>query len=189
MPEQRVPGGPGTTDEILGEEPFLRRLARRLSGRSEEADDLVQETLLRAYKARDRFRTGTSMRAWLATILRRLFLTAASKDKRRKTGTDTDLGDPISALSDTGEVAESRDSGQYDRALDHVSDRMRKAFVRLPDTYRTPFVLFALDGLSYAEIAGRLAVPVGTVMSRIHRARTRLREAAMQSTTGEVRGR
>jgi RNA polymerase sigma-70 factor, ECF subfamily len=174
----------GTTDKILVERPFLRRLALRLVGKHDDADDLVQETMLRAYRARDRFRTGSSMRAWLATILRRLFLTAAYTDQRRRTGTDTDLGEPLGGLQDTGEVA--RDGVAYDAALEQVDDRVRRAFVRLPDAYRTPFVLFALDGLTYTEIASRLAIPVGTVMSRIHRARSRLRDGAMQRTTGEV---
>jgi RNA polymerase sigma-70 factor (ECF subfamily) len=179
--------GLGTTDKILVEQPFLRRLALRLSRRQDTAEDLVQETMLRAYKARDRFETGTSMRAWLATILRRLFLTSAYKDQRRRTETDTDLGEPIGLLSDTGEVPEFPPGVTYDRALDRVPDRVRRAFVRMPDTYRTPFVLFALDGLTYAEIAIRLRVPIGTVMSRIHRARHRLRESALQKTTGEIR--
>lgn len=181
-PEKRL----GTTDRILGEQPFLQRLALRLVRRSDQADDLVQETMLRAYRSRDRFETGTSMRAWLATILRRLFLTSAYKDQRRRTATDTDLGDPIGALSDTGEVPEFPQDALYDRALDRVDDRVRRAFVEMPDAYRAPFVLFALDGLTYAEIALRLRVPIGTVMSRIHRARQRLKESALSTTTGEL---
>jgi RNA polymerase sigma-70 factor (ECF subfamily) len=175
-----------TTDRILIEEPFLRRLAMRLSRRPTDADDLVQETLFRAYRARDRFQTGTSMRAWLATILRRLFLTAASTEQRRRTATDTDLGDPIGALSETGETGLEPTSANLGAAMEGLDDRVARAFGQLPDAYRTPFVLFALDGLTYAEIARHLAVPIGTVMSRIHRARLRLREAAMQKTTGEV---
>lgn len=175
-----------TTDRILVETPFLRRLALRLARRPADADDLVQETLFRAYRARDRFQTGTSMRAWLATILRRLFLTSASTETRRRTATDTDLGDPIGALSETGETGLEPTSANFGAAMEGLDDRVARAFVQLPDTYRTPFVLFALDGLTYAEIARRLAVPIGTVMSRIHRARARLREAAMQKTTGEI---
>lgn len=175
-----------TTDRILVELPFLRRLAIKLSHRGHDADDLVQETMLRAYRARHRFETGTSMRAWLATILRNLFLTATYTERRRRTSTDTDLGDPIPTLVETGEVAEHVNPASFENAMENVDDKVRRAFVRLPDTYRAPFVLFALDGLSYAEIAGRLAIPVGTVMSRIHRARLRLREGVMEPTTGEI---
>lgn len=176
----------GTTDRILVEQPFLRRLALRLSGRNAEADDLVQETILRAYSARDRFRTGTSMRAWLATILRRLFLTESIKEQRRRTQTDTDLGDPLVAARQPDILPSDPGAFAPDAAIEQVGDRIHRAFVRLPETYRAPFVLFALDGLSYAEIAGRLRVPIGTVMSRIHRARVRLRESALSTTTAEI---
>src|SRR5687768_6822797 len=92
-----------TTSLILAEEPFLQRLARRLARRHADAEDLVQETMLRAYGARDRFVVGTSMRAWLATILRRLYLTGALKDKRRATQTDTDADEPLARI---GRIAE-----------------------------------------------------------------------------------
>jgi len=177
----------GTTDQILVEQPFLRRLARRLSHRDADADDLVQETMLRAYTARSRFWSGTSMRAWLATILRRLFLTSSIKEQRRKTHTETDLGAPLVQTRQPDVLPADPAAFAPDAALELTGDRIHRAFVRLPETYRAPFVLFALDGLSYAEIAGRLRVPIGTVMSRIHRARVRLRESALSTTTSEVR--
>jgi len=161
------------TDEILSEQPFLDQLALRLSRRRADADDLVQETLLRAYNARDRFQTGTSMRAWLATILRRLFLTSAIKAKRRATQTDTDAGEVIHL---SGAVAPpERAPLTYHQSLEYVEDGLKLALEQLPAAYRVPFVMFALDGLSYAEIATQLRTPVGTVMSRIHRARQRLK--------------
>ena len=161
------------TQRILAEQPFLYRLAFRLARRAAEADDLVQETILRAYNARDRFQTGTSMRAWLATILRRLFLTGAIKAKRRGTQTDTDAGDVL--LFSGARALTTRDELTYEQSLERVDDRLKDALERVPDTYREPFVLFALDGLSYAEIAERMRIPVGTVMSRIHRARQRMK--------------
>ena len=163
-----------TTRIILAEQPFLKRLARRLVRSSPDADDLVQETLLRAFVARERFILGTSIRAWLATILRRLFLTGANKAKRRGTLTDTDAGAPLT-LAGGPPTAGLHPEVTYDQVLQRVDDHVKTAFDRLPETYRRPFVLFALDGLSYAEIAGALRVPVGTVMSRIHRARGRLK--------------
>lgn len=187
-PEKRL----GTTDQILGETPFLRRFAFRLVRRDADADDLVQETLLRAYRARKSFERGTSMRAWLATILRRLFLTESIKSARRRTHADTDLGEPLAgvlaaspARSGPGRAAEGDQA--RDAALEQVDDRIHRAFRRLPDTFREPFILFALDGLSYAEIAAQLTIPIGTVMSRIHRARHRLREQGLSTTTSDVR--
>jgi RNA polymerase sigma-70 factor (ECF subfamily) len=164
-----------TTVDILAEERFLRRLAQRLARRDADADDLVQETLMRAYVARDRFQPGTSMRAWLATILRRLFLTAKAKDKRRATQTDTDAGEPLTLAGGPASRFEANQTEDFEVAMEHVDDDLREAFVRLPENYRKPFVMFALNGLSYAEIARYLRIPVGTVMSRIHRARQRVK--------------
>jgi RNA polymerase sigma-70 factor (ECF subfamily) len=116
------------------------------------------------------------MRAWLATILRRLFLTAAIRDKRRKTHTDTDSGEMLH-LAPMRSGVDALESDRLDAVLERLDDKVKKGFRRLPEAYRVPFVLFALDGLSYAEIAERLQIPPGTVMSRIHRARHRLRAA------------
>ena len=172
------------TERILSEQPFLQRLALRLARRSADADDLVQETILRAYNARDRFQAGTSMRAWLATILRRLFLTGAIKAKRRGTQTDTDAGDVI-LLSGATAPADARVL-TYEETLEYVGDDLRAALERLPETYRRPFVMCALDGLAYAEIAEQLRIPVGTVMSRIHRARQRMKARLGETPFAEV---
>lgn len=169
------PAYDATTLCILAERPFLRRLASRLTRSAADADDLVQETLLRAYLARDRFRPGTSIRAWLATILRRLFLTGASKEKRRNTPTDTDAGEPLTLAGGPEAPEKPVQHLSYDDVMEQVEDDVACAFERLPEVYRKPFLLFALEGLSYAEIAHLLRVPVGTVMSRIHRARGRLK--------------
>ncbi len=168
------------TEQILAEQPFLSRLAYRLARRAADADDLVQETVLRAFNARDRFQNGTSMRAWLATILRRLFLTDAIKTKRRATQTDTDAGDVLFYAGAT--TATAAQELTYEQTLERIDDRIKDALERVPDTYRRPFVMFALDGLSYAEIAERLSVPVGTVMSRIHRARQRMKARLTESS-------
>jgi RNA polymerase sigma-70 factor, ECF subfamily len=164
-----------TTADILAEQAFLRRLALRLARRSADADDLVQETLLRAYRARDRFQSGTSMRAWLSTILRRLFFTERDKLRRRATQTDTDAGEPLFLHQAAKAREPDVESLTRDQVLDRVDQDLREAVLRLPERYREPFLLMALEGLSYEEIAHRLRIPLGTVMSRIHRARTRLR--------------
>ena len=171
------------TEKILAEEPFLAHLALRLSRRRADADDLVQETLLRAYSARDRFQVGTSMRAWLATILRRLFLTSVIKAKRRATQTNTDAGGVIQMSGAT--ARRSCDPLSYEQTLEHVEDCLKGALERLPSTYHDPFVMFALDGLSYTEIAAQLRIPVGTVMSRIHRAREGLKTRLAEAERGD----
>jgi RNA polymerase sigma factor (sigma-70 family) len=69
----------------------------------------------------------------------------------------------------------TRDEITFEQTMEQVDERLKDALERVPNTYREPFVLFALDGLSYAEVAERMSIPVGTVMSRIHRARQRMK--------------
>src|SRR5262245_48824345 len=96
----------GTTVElILGERDRLLNVARRLTRCEHDAQDLVQDTMLRAYRARARFQPGTSVRAWTTTILRRVFLTGALRSRRRGVETDTDLGGPIDRTA--GDATES----------------------------------------------------------------------------------
>ena len=163
------------TELILAEESHLRRAARRLARCEADADDLVQDTLLRAFRARDRFQPGTSVRAWTTTILRRVFLTAVVRNKRRRLETDTDSGSPLSRTPGLAAPASSMQSPSFTVLLEHVEDNVRRALQRVPDLYRTPFLLSVIDELSCSEIARRLGVPEGTVMSRIHRARERLK--------------
>ena len=152
----------------------LYRVALRLTGNPAEADDLVQETMLRAYRARDRFEPGTSIRAWTTTILRRVFLTGAINAKRRGLQNDTDAGRPL-------DVARSRVQPPSDEPLDvrslgeELEDAVKQALDRVPEVYRTSFFLSVVRRLSCEEIGEQLRVPAGTVMSRIHRARERLR--------------
>jgi RNA polymerase sigma-70 factor, ECF subfamily len=163
-----------TTSLILAEEPFLLRLAQRYAGRHADAEDLVQETMARAWVARGRFAPGTCVRAWLAVILRRLYLTGAMKDKRRSTRTNTDADEPIDRITVIKSYFGDASVPEYASVLQHVDERMTNAIGQLPDHYRIPILLFALEGLTYAEIGERLRIPVGTVMSRVHRARIRL---------------
>ncbi len=189
--EMTIPGACGgatmaldpTTQLILAEESFLRRFAKRFARQSADADDLVQETLLRAYQARHRFAVGTSIRAWLAVILRRLFLTGMRTERRRATHADTDSDDVLSRICDArtgdamGEAAETPSL-----RLDRLDDSVKRAFDELPGGYRELLVLAAVEGCSYREIATKLDIPVGTVMSRLHRARRRI-----QSVVGSRR--
>lgn len=164
-----------TVDLIVREEPFLRAVARRFVRCESDSDDLVQETLLRAYDARERFQPGTSVRAWMTTILRRQFLTGAIRAKRRGLQTDTDAGRPLdSAMGRTPTPCAdpSPDAPAFDDGFD---DAVKQALDRVPEVYRTTFLMAAVRGMSCEEIGHELRVPVGTVMSRIHRARERLR--------------
>jgi RNA polymerase sigma-70 factor, ECF subfamily len=176
---------PSVTELILAEELHLRRVARRLVRCESDADDLVQDTLLRAFRARDRFQPGTSVRAWTTTILRRVFLTGVNRSRRRGLAADTDAGQPLDCLA--GAAAASSDEAMPALAalLDRLDDRVKAAVERVPEIYRVPFLLAVIEELSCAEIAERLGVPQGTVMSRIHRARQRLKGDLVYGREGE----
>jgi len=148
--------------------PQLRPLfgaAYRMTGNAHDAEDLVQETFLRAYRAIERFEPGSNARAWLLTILQRVRTDAFRKRQRRpKT---VELGD------ETPEVAVP----PAQNALASGYEDLERAIAALPEAFRTAVVMRDLQDLSYAEIAQALSVPVGTVMSRIHRGRALLRDA------------
>jgi RNA polymerase sigma-70 factor (ECF subfamily) len=127
-----------------------------------DAEDLVQETMLRAYRAFHRFEPGTNIRAWLYTILHRVHQDALRK-KRRTPGLD-ELPEEGPAVPPS-QAFVAAGGEDLSRALD-----------RLQEPFRTAVVMRDLEELSYQDIARILDVPVGTVMSRIHRGRTQLRE-------------
>jgi RNA polymerase sigma-70 factor (ECF subfamily) len=170
-----------TVDLILGQEPNLRLVARRLARCESDADDLVQETLLRAYLARDRFRPGTSVRAWTATILRRQFLSGQLRAKRRRVQTDTDAGWPLDAAIVRNPLRDHDHAAGLHAIANHVDDRVKRALDNIPERFRKAFLLSALWELSCEEIGQQLGVPIGTVMSRVHRARQHLRGVLVPS--------
>jgi RNA polymerase sigma-70 factor, ECF subfamily len=158
---------------VVPELPVLLRVARRITGDAADAEDLVQETLLRAFRAVDRF-DGRHPRAWLLTIMRN---TWRNMNRRARPQLLYDEAD-ILAVPATG--ADGR-SGAEEQVLDGVLDAELAAGLRaLSDKHRAVVVLVDVDGLSYQEAADVLGVPTGTVMSRLHRARKRLRSRLEQ---------
>jgi RNA polymerase sigma-70 factor, ECF subfamily len=145
---------------IAGEIPRLRRYARALSGSDVEADDLVQETLTRALAHIGQWQTDESPRKWLFSILHNHFIDGVRRTMRRPLHLSIDAGDvvPIAAGDDAG----------IRRDLD-------KGLQGLSEDQRQVLLLVGLEGLSYAETADVLGIPIGTVMSRLARARERLR--------------
>lgn len=154
------------SDEILPHAPILLRLARRMS--PHDAEDLVQETFMRALAARHRYRPGTNARAWLCRILANLAISG-----RRKEARDRRLQTRIAEVSPS-----SLPSPADDARADHR--RIRLAIAALSDAERRLIELADVEGMRYREIARVLDCPLGTVMSRLHRARRRLQQAAAQ---------
>jgi RNA polymerase sigma-70 factor (ECF subfamily) len=139
--------------------PRLRRYARALVGDRSAADDLVQDTLERAWAKFHLYRGGTDLRAWLFTVMHNVHVNRVRAQR------------PIDALTDDlPEVAQRAAQGDSLMVRD-----MDRALARLPEEQREVLLLVALEDMSYEEAARALGIPIGTVMSRLSRARERLR--------------
>ena len=167
-PKQR---SPAFDSEALDHLRTLQSLSRRLVPNRTEADDLVQDAYLHAFQASDRFTPGTNLRAWLRTILTNLV-----KNHRRDRGRSR-------VQTNEEEVARAADSRVSGHAspeqlllTDVVGPRLQTALESMPKSLRDAVWLRDVEELSYAEIAQRLRVPLGTVMSRISRGRRMLHE-------------
>ena len=147
--------------QIMEHLPSLRRYARMLTGDAWAADDLVQDTLERACRKWLLWRSGGSLRAWLFTLMHNLYL-----NQRRASPAAGQWLD-ISSLSDSLPAPE----GRSDAALD-----LERCLQRLPAEQRAVLLLVTVEDMSYADTARVLQLPLGTVMSRLSRARARLRE-------------
>src|SRR5712691_9374607 len=144
----------------------LYRVALRLTGNAADADDLVQETMLKAYRAWDQYEKGTNAKAWLLTILRHAFINEYRRRSRHPETVDVDTIEPFAVF---GEIQDEDPQGAFfDRIVD---DEVLRAIDALPEVFREAVVLSDVEGLSYDEIAKVLEVPVGTVKSRLFRGR------------------
>jgi RNA polymerase sigma-70 factor (ECF subfamily) len=151
---------PAIRDQVLATVPSLRAFAISLCGNIDRADDLVQETLLRALAHIDSFQPGTNMPAWLFTILRNLF--RSEYRKRRREVEDAD-----------GRYAESLKSHPEQTGRVEFSE-FRAALAKLPSDQREALILVGASGFSYEDAANICGCAVGTITSRVNRARTRL---------------
>ncbi len=152
---------------VLPEIEMLLRVAHSLTRNHAEAEDLVQDTLIRAYRGIDGF-DGRHPRAWLLTILRN---THINRNRRRRPEL---LRDPDAA---TDRLVSAAAADRTDAFVDDDLDvEIVRALEALDEPFRRVVELVDIDGLTYAEAAGVLDVPVGTVMSRLHRARSRIRD-------------
>jgi RNA polymerase sigma-70 factor (ECF subfamily) len=167
------------TDVAMEHMPGLYSAAMRMTRNAADAEDLVQETYLKAYRSFGSFEEGTNLRAWLYRILTNTFINSYRSAKRRPEVTDVeDVEDlylyrrlPTLGGSDPGRSAE-------DEALDRFTDDdVKSALEALPEAFRMAVMLADVEGFSYKEIADITDVPIGTVMSRIHRGRRALQKA------------
>ncbi|MFA0766815.1 MAG: hypothetical protein OXFUSZZB_000143 [Candidatus Fervidibacter sp.] len=156
----------------------LRRVALRLTQSPESAEDLVQETLLHAFQGFGRFRRGTNLRAWLMRILLNLFISHYRHQQRSVPTISLEglLEELEMAEEEAGLLVDESAISPEDALLARVLDEeVERALEKLPDAFREAVILCDLRGLSYAEAAQQLGVPIGTVRSRLSRGREILR--------------
>ena len=162
---------PTIRDALLSAVPSLRAFAISLSGQADRADDLVQETLMRALAHIDSFTPGTNLNAWLFTILRNQFHTEYRKRRREVEDGDGAYAARLTTLPDQGARLDVQD--------------FRKALDVLPADQREALLLVGASGFSYEEAAQICGCAVGTIKSRINRARTRLGQLLHHDLPGE----
>ena len=144
----------------------------------EEAEDLVQETYLRAYRFFDKFEEGTNFKAWISRILTNTFINSYRKKARTPQQVQLDkvdffLEDELT-VSDQGVVQNAYEDETFDKLFD---DEVNRALDRLNENFRQIIVLADVEGLSYKEISDKVDIPLGTVMSRLFRARRMLQKS------------
>ncbi|HEY8382862.1 MAG TPA: sigma-70 family RNA polymerase sigma factor [Microvirga sp.] len=151
---------PAIRDALLAAVPSLRAFAISLCGQVDRADDLVQDTLLRALSNIDRFQPGTNLNAWLFTILRNLFHSEYRKRRREVEDPDGSYASRLKVQPEQGARLDFED--------------FRTALARLPHEQKEALLLVGASGFSYEEAANICGVAVGTIKSRVNRARSRL---------------
>jgi RNA polymerase sigma-70 factor (ECF subfamily) len=157
----------------------LYSAAMRMTRNPADAEDLVQETFLKAYRAFNTFQEGTNLKAWLYRILTNTYINKYRKEARRPS--EVDLGTVEDfylyrrvGSEESAEVARTTE----DRVLDGLVEAdIKKAVEDLPENFRLPVLLADLEGFSYKEIADILDIPIGTVMSRLHRGRKAMQKS------------
>jgi len=162
--------------QFNGFQDRLFSFALRLTRNQEDAKDLMQETALRAYKNRDKFKVGTNFKGWLTTIMRNTFINNYRREKKRKT-----VNEPLDTFLFAIENKNTVSNGAYSQL---TMQEISQLFEEIGDAYSTPFLMF-YRGYHYDEIAEHMSIPMGTVKSRIFFARKKLKALLKEHYTTE----
>ena len=162
------------TNETLPHRNALYNYALKISGNSDDAQDLVQETYYKAYRHFDKFQTGTNSKAWMFMILKNSFINDYRKSKREPYKLDYEqIQNFYENVKSDRSQTNNLDTEYFNNLFD---DELTEAIDQLPTKMREVFLLCDLDGNSYEETAELVGCPIGTVRSRLHRARHLLQE-------------
>lgn len=168
------------SQEILAQLPSLMAVASRLTKNRAEAEDLVQDTCLKAVRAWHQYEPGSNLKAWCLKILKNTFINRYRRDGLARGVMDTPGNDPVSegwvGHSSLGALRDP-ESAAFAPML---RDELRRALDNIPEEFRIVVLLADVEELSYREIADTLGCPLGTVMSRLHRGRKQLKAQLQQ---------
>jgi len=167
--------------EALAHTDALFRYARRLNSDPREAEDLLQETLLRALRFWHQYQKGTNCKAWLFRIMRNLSINRAQSKSRSPISDSLDDTEEWSLYAKLQDPDSAREESPEKKFFEqNWSSEIVEAMAKLPEEYRSALLLCDVEGFSYQEIAEILNVPIGTVRSRLNRARNRLQQSLLE---------
>ncbi len=155
---------------------MLYAVALRLTHNSADAEDLTQNTVVKALRFHDKFKEGTYIKAWLLTILRNTFINEYRRRARRPTFVELTGAEPAPQLGPDPQLPLQAEEGRTNDLLELLDDQVRHAIESLPDDFRMAVIMADLEDKSYKEIADVMECPLGTVMSRLYRGRKLLRD-------------
>jgi RNA polymerase sigma-70 factor, ECF subfamily len=166
--------------------PQLYSAALRMTRNQADAEDLVQDTYLRAYRGFDSFTEGTNLRAWLFRILTNTYINSYRARQRRPEETELDSLEDFYLYRRIGGIEQALAArSAEDELMDlFTDDEVKQALEDLPENFRLAVLLADVEGFSYKEIAEMLEIPIGTVMSRLHRGRKSMQKALFDFAEG-----
>ena len=166
-------------DQAMQYAPQLYSSALRMTRNRADAEDLVQETFLKGFRSFDSFTDGTNLRAWLFRIMTNTYINKYRAKQRRPDETDLGEIEDLYLYKNLGTLQDSSIGRSAEESLMELlpDDEVKAALENLPDNFRLPVILADVEGFAYKEIADMLDIPIGTVMSRLHRGRKAMQKA------------
>ena len=165
------------TTEAMQYAQSLYSTALRMTRNQSDAEDLVQETYLKAFRSYGSFETGTNLKAWLFRILTNTFINTYRAKQRRPEESDLGSVEDLFLYKRLPSLAGLLESAEEELLVLFPAAEVREAIENLPETFLLPMLLNDVEGFSYKEVAEILDIPIGTVMSRLHRGRKTMQEA------------